>query len=224
MGPTTLPPSACHHQPAPVAPNRRGKSHCLGRGEAGDQTGSRAAGDDSAGVPAEDARHHRRPRRRQDDARPQHFGNLHREEAQVRAGRADRQGGKTAGGNNRADGQNDSPAPGVRSGDGRIQAEPAEPAQGRPVRTGRGVDGGCRPGPPILPCRPLQCLRHPGRRRGSASLGRPWHRPGRLDCFGRGAGRASDRNLPPGRRERDRHRRLCHQPGSDAELEGSRRA
>ena len=40
--------------------------------------------------------------------------------------------------------------------------------------------------------------------------------PGRPDRLGRGAGRPADRNLPAGRRERDRHRRLRHQPGPDA--------
>ena len=111
---------------------------------------------------------------------------------------------------------------GVRSGHRRLQAKPAEPAHRRSVRAGRSFDGRCRPGPSVLPGRPFQCLRDPGRRRGSASLGRPWHRSGRPDFLGCGAGRAADRNLPAGRRKRDRHRRLRHQPGPDAEPQGTR--
>ena len=69
---------------------------------------------------------------------------------------------------------------------------------------------------------PAERLRDPGRRRGSASLGWPWHGPGRPDLLGRGAGRAAHRNLPAGRREPDRHGRLCHQPGPDAGTEDPR--
>ena len=64
---------------------------------------------------------------------------------------------------------------------------------------------------------PQRSLRDPGRRRGSTSLGWPWLRPGRPDRLGRGAGRAADRNFPASRRERNRYRRLRHQPGPDAE-------
>ena len=173
----------CLGLPTSHAGHRHGKGHRLGRREAGNPTRCRAAGGDSAGVPAEDAGHYGRPRRRQDHPRPQHLGNFPGEEDEMRAGGPDRQGSQTHGGNDRPDGQDHPPALGIRSGHRRLQAKPAAPAHRRFVRAGRSFDGRCRPRPSIPAGRAIQRLRDPGGRRGPASFGRPWLCPGRSDCL-----------------------------------------
>ena len=74
------------------------------------QTRCRATGSHPTGVPTEDAGRHGRAGRRQDHARPQHFGNLPSEEDEMRAGGTHRPGGQTHGRNHRPDGQDHPPA------------------------------------------------------------------------------------------------------------------
>ena len=110
-----------------------------------------------------------------------------------------------------------SPARG-RSEDGRLQAQRGEPADVRPARRRRDVDGR-RAADARAPAGGARSRgADPGRRRRPAAVGRP--RPGarrhhRLGC---GAGGAADRDLPPGGREPDHRQRPPHQPGADAGL------
>ncbi len=103
-----------------------------------------------------------------------------------------------------------------RSEDRRLSAQRGGTARLRSAGRRRDVDGRCAAYARCAP-RPADPGGAAARRRcRSAAFGRTWAGTRRHHRLGCRAGRPSDRDLPPGRREPDRHQRAPDQPGPDA--------
>ena len=117
---------------ASAAGARRREGARLGRVEDEGRTRRRAARGDPASGHAEGARHHRRARRRQDDAGARHPRRLPGKESPLLAGSSDRPGGATAERKHRPAGADDPPAARVRRP--RATAHPQQAARLRSAR------------------------------------------------------------------------------------------
>ena len=139
--------------------------------------------------------------------------------AAVRADRPRRQAHDRG---DRLRGQDHPPAARSRPQDGRLQARRRQPARLRPAGRRRDLDGRRHADAGADEGGARTCRAADRRRHRPAAVGRPGPGPGRHHRLRRRAGRAADRDLPPGRAEPDHHQRPSDQPGLDARSQPAR--
>ena len=201
---------------AALAGHRRGEGAPVGRAEAGPRAGGPAAGSGASGHRVEAARHHRRPRRGQDDDCPRHPRDPRRQARPRDPLCADGPGGKAPDRDHGPRGEDHPPAARGESGRRPLPARALEPARHRPARRRRGVDGGRAAHARARPRGAAASGGHLRRGRRPVAVGRP--RPGarRHHRLRRGAGRPPDGGLPPGRRQPHHRQRPPREPRGDA--------
>ena len=156
-------------RPAALVRDRCRPGAALGRGAGRHLAGAEPGGRPAPGAARQGAGHHRRPRRRQDDAGQQHHPDPRRQGHPHPAGGTHRPGGQADERGNRAGGPDPAPAARGRSPHRRLQAVGGEPAGGRPAGGGRNLDGRC---PADVRAAQGRAARHgaaAGRRRGPAA-------------------------------------------------------